>query len=115
MHPIHIDLAMTHTAGFGKPLRGLCTPGYVTRIIQQRYKESVVRKVKARFSTVVVPGQTLGIQFGEIEVLHFEAKVLETCETCVRDAWGRVGFYAIVSACSRSGVIFIEVVKRRQT
>jgi hypothetical protein len=106
---------MTPTAGFGKPLHGLCAPGYMTRIIQQRYKESVVRKVKASFSTVVVPGQTLEIRFGGIEVLYFEAKVLETCKTCVRDAWGRVCFCAFASACSRGGVIFVEVVKRRQT
>ena len=47
-------------AGFSEPiLHGLCTYGYATRHIQNKFPEETIFGVKGRFSSPVLPGQTL--------------------------------------------------------
>ena len=47
-------------AGFPVPiLHGLCTYGYATRHIQNQFPDEEIVGVKGRFSSPVLPGQTL--------------------------------------------------------
>ena len=47
-------------AGFGEPiLHGLCTFGYAIRHIQNKFPEKVINGAKVRFSSPVLPGDTL--------------------------------------------------------
>ena len=47
-------------AGFPVPiLHGLCTYGYATRHIQNQFPDKTITGVKGRFSSPVLPAQTL--------------------------------------------------------
>jgi len=59
-NPLHLDPDFAAMAGFPVPiLHGLCTYGYATRHIQNRFPEETITGVKGRFSSPVLPGQTL--------------------------------------------------------
>lgn len=62
-NPLHIDPEFARAAGFDRPiLHGLCTFGYATRALVHGPCEgdaSRLRELKARFSDVVYPGETL--------------------------------------------------------
>lgn len=108
MHPIHIDPRVAQDAGFddGKPiLHGLCTLGFVGRVIQERFcagdtgARLVLRKVKVKFLAVVIPGQALEMKFWLLRepehesgklILVFEVNVVETGRNCVGDAWAEL-------------------------
>jgi len=59
-NPLHLDPDFAAMAGFPVPiLHGLCTYGYATRHIQNQFPEETIVGVKGRFSSPVLPGQTL--------------------------------------------------------
>lgn len=72
-NPIHIDLDLAILGGFEKPiLHGLCSFGIAARIVYENYcmsenevipddKESI-RKIGARFTTPIYPGETLVVK-----------------------------------------------------
>ena len=59
-NPLHLDPDFAAMAGFKEPiLHGLCTYGYAVRHIQNQYPDRTITGVKGRFSSPVLPGQTL--------------------------------------------------------
>jgi len=86
LNPLHIDQNFAQIFGFAKPiLHGLCSLGISTRLILQEYGSNDadnLRSVRARFSSPVVPGQTLlteaWMDRGTPSGIHFQSKVLET-------------------------------------
>lgn len=84
LHPIHIDPAVARHAGFQRPiLHGLCTLGYVGRIVQERF--GLYRKFNARFLSPVLPGQTLRVSFWRegTQRLWIQAIIAETGKACL--------------------------------
>jgi len=63
LNPLHIDPDFAKLGGFDRPiLHGLCTFGYATRAILYSLCDGDVgrfKEIKARFSGVVYPGETL--------------------------------------------------------
>ena len=63
LNPLHIDPSFAQLGGFNTPiLHGLCTEGIAIREITQTVADndvSKIRKIKARFSRPVIPGQTI--------------------------------------------------------
>ena len=62
-NPLHIDPDFAKLGGFDRPiLHGLCTYGFATRAVVEGAcggNPSALRELKARFSDVVYPGETL--------------------------------------------------------
>eukprot|EP00347_Sterkiella_histriomuscorum_P021307 403334460 len=90
-NPIHIDLDLANLGGFEKPiLHGLCSFGIAARIVYENYcmsqdlnnsgieeKESL-RKIGARFTTPIYPGETLIVKLWRKEQrIQFEAAIKE--------------------------------------
>jgi acyl dehydratase len=68
-NPLHADPEVAHAAGFAAPiLHGLATFGIVGRLILKRLGQNVperMRRLDARFSNPVYPGETLALQVWE--------------------------------------------------
>lgn len=87
LHPVHIDPVMARHAGFQRPiLHGLCTLGYVGRIIQERFGS--YRKFNARFLSPVLPGQTLRVSLWRegSQRVWIQAIIAETGKACLGNA-----------------------------
>ena len=67
-------------AGFSEPiLHGLCTYGYAVRHIQNQFPERTITGVKGRFSSPVLPGETLITKMWEDgEKVLFEVWIKES-------------------------------------
>jgi acyl dehydratase len=63
LNPLHIDPGIAKSAGFERPiLHGLCSFGYMGRAVLKGACGNDVKRIKeikARFSNVVFPGETL--------------------------------------------------------
>lgn len=83
LNPLHIDPEFAQMAGFPTPiLHGLCSLGIATRLVLRIYGDKQaknLRSVRCRFSSPVIPGQTLTVEMWQNEKqILFQAKVKET-------------------------------------
>lgn len=77
-NPLHVDPDVAKKAGFQRPiLHGLCTYGMVTRVLLAEwlsYDNARLASMEARFSSAVMPGETLRIEsWRDGEVISFQA------------------------------------------
>lgn len=85
-NPLHVDPAVARRAGFDRPiLHGLCTYGMAARALLRSvlaYDTSRLMSFDARFSSVVLPGETLCFDFWrDGEVVSFRAIAKERNKT----------------------------------
>jgi acyl dehydratase len=81
-NPLHADPAVAVAAGFERPiLQGLCTYGICCRAILKqvlRYDAGLIAAFHARFSSPVVPGETISTEMWlDEDVVSFRARVME--------------------------------------
>ncbi|CDW73107.1 like domain containing protein [Stylonychia lemnae] len=86
-NPIHIDIGLAELGGFEKPiLPGLCTFGIASRIVYENYCQNPdskqdhekLRKIGARFTTPIYPGETLVVSIWRKEKrIIFEGTIKE--------------------------------------
>lgn len=79
-NPLHVDLDYARNADFDKPiLHGLCTFGIAARVIWQDLDRSeALSRIGCRFSSPVLPGETLTVQvWKRAEAILFRALVGE--------------------------------------
>lgn len=87
-NPLHSDPATARAAGFPRPiLHGLCSYGMACRSIVSRCCDgdpTRIERLFARFSSPVVPGQTLRFElYDEGASIAFRARILETGATAL--------------------------------
>lgn len=81
-NPLHVDLDVAGAAGFKQPiLHGLCTFGVATHAILKaicNYDASRLKKIAARFSSPVYPGETIVVDLWQDgDEISFRASVPE--------------------------------------
>ncbi|KAB0793389.1 hypothetical protein PPYR_13009 [Photinus pyralis] len=91
-NPLHIDPNFSAIAGYETPiLHGLCTLGISVRLVMgafASYDQKLFRAVKARFTKVVIPGQTLRIDMWRNgNRIHFETVVVENGTAAIAGAY----------------------------
>ena len=88
-NPLHIDPLFAQAGGYTKPiLHGLCSLGFAVRHIMQSYPDEQVQRVKARFSGVIYPGETIVTSMWREQArVHFVCVVKETGKTIVMGAY----------------------------
>ncbi|XP_031328032.1 peroxisomal multifunctional enzyme type 2-like [Photinus pyralis] len=92
INPMHIDPNFSAIAGYEKPiLHGLCTLGISVRLVMgafASYDRKLFRAVKARFTKVVIPGQTLRVDMWRNgNRIHFETIVVENGTAAITGAY----------------------------
>uniref|UniRef100_A0A914KWE2 MaoC-like domain-containing protein n=1 Tax=Meloidogyne incognita TaxID=6306 RepID=A0A914KWE2_MELIC len=88
LNPLHIDPDFAQMAGFSTPiLHGLCSLGFATRLILCVYGDKLaknLRSVRCRFSSPVIPGQTLVVEMWQNQnQILFTAKIKETGKVAI--------------------------------
>lgn len=88
-NPLHIDPIFAHAGGYKKPiLHGLCSLGFAIRHVLASYPEMQIHRIKARFSGVIYPGETIRTEmWREGYRLHFQCNVKETSKTLIVGAY----------------------------
>lgn len=88
-NPLHIDPIFAQAGGFKQPiLHGLCSFGFAVRHVMQAYPSLDIQRVKARFSGVIYPGETIETQmWKEQNRIHFQCRVKETDKTIILGAY----------------------------
>jgi len=87
-NPLHIDPSFASLGGFSSPiLHGLASYAYACRHILEKYANNDVthfKAIKARFSSPVLPGQTIQTDMWKEELrIYFNCKVVETGKFCL--------------------------------
>lgn len=92
-NPLHIDPRFAQAGGYSKPiLHGLCSLGFAVRHIMKSYPNEQIRRLKARFSGVIYPGETIvTCMWREGNRVHFQCNVKETSKTLILGAYADVG------------------------
>ena len=90
---MHIDPATAQRGGHPRPiLHGVCTMGIAGFHLYKTY--GPFRAIKVRFVGVVLPGQTLKMEFWrdteESDLVLFQVKVEETGRLCISGGWARL-------------------------
>ncbi|XP_057365697.1 peroxisomal multifunctional enzyme type 2-like [Daphnia carinata] len=91
-NPLHIDASFAAMGGFDRPiLHGLASYGISCRLVLQQYADNnpaLFKSMKARFSSPVLPGQTLNVDmWREGNRIHLETKVAETGKSVLTGAY----------------------------
>ena len=84
---IHIDQAVAERAGFHRPiLHGLCTFGITARLIAEIKQPVEIKRIGARFTSHVFPGETLKIKIWDSEEdrVYFETSIKERGTTAMK-------------------------------
>lgn len=86
-HPLHIDTKYSAASTFGQPiLHGLATFGIAGKHVFETY--GPYKNIKARFSGIVLPGQTIITKMWEEagSRIVYRAEVKETGRSCISNA-----------------------------
>lgn len=88
-NPLHIDPIFAHAGGYKGPiLHGLCSLGFATRHLVNTYPGQQLHKLKARFSGVIYPGETIQTQmWRQQKRVHFQCNVKETGKAIIIGAY----------------------------
>lgn len=88
-NPLHIDPIFSQAAGYSKPiLHGLCSLGFAVRHVMKSYPNRTLVRIKARFSGVIYPGETIVTEMWQEGVrIHFQCRVKETGKTLILGAY----------------------------
>jgi len=95
VNPLHIDPSFAAMGGFETPiLHGLCSYAIAVRHVIQAFcagDPTAVKEVKARFSSTVLPGQTVQTNMWlQGDRVVFDCLVKETGKTCLSGGWVRI-------------------------
>jgi 3-hydroxyacyl-CoA dehydrogenase/3a,7a,12a-trihydroxy-5b-cholest-24-enoyl-CoA hydratase len=92
-NPLHIDPRFAQAGGYSKPiLHGLCFLGFATRHVIKSYPDERVLRLKARFSGVIYPGETIVTSmWREGSRVHFQCTVEETKKIIIDGAYVDLG------------------------
>nr|CAB3254257.1 peroxisomal multifunctional enzyme type 2 [Phallusia mammillata] len=91
-NPLHIDPGFAAMGGFKEPiLHGLCSFGFSTRHVMEQYGNNdpkMIKAVKVRFASPVIPGQTLRTEmWKEGSRVFFRSVVAESGKACLTGAY----------------------------
>nr|CAB3254232.1 peroxisomal multifunctional enzyme type 2 [Phallusia mammillata] len=91
-NPLHIDPGFAAMGGFKEPiLHGLCSFGFSTRHVMEQYGNNdpkMIKAVKVRFASPVIPGQTLRTEmWKEGSRVFFRTVVAESGKACLTGAY----------------------------
>lgn len=88
-NPLHIDPIFATAGGYSKPiLHGLCSLGFAVRHVMQCYPNRQLKRIKARFSGVIYPGETIVTDMWEEgSRIHFQCRVEETGKTLIMGSY----------------------------
>uniref|UniRef100_A0A6G1SJ58 Peroxisomal multifunctional enzyme type 2 n=1 Tax=Aceria tosichella TaxID=561515 RepID=A0A6G1SJ58_9ACAR len=88
-NPLHIDPRFAQAGGYSKPiLHGLCSLGFAARHVIKSYPDERVVRLKARFSGVIYPGETIVTSmWREGDRVHFQCSVKETNKIIITGAY----------------------------
>jgi len=88
-NPLHIDPIFAQAGGYSRPiLHGLCSLGFAVRHVMKSYPNEQVHRLKARFSGVIYPGETIVTSmWREGARVHFQCNVKETDKTLILGAY----------------------------
>mgnify|MGYP000977539106 CR=1 FL=1 len=88
-NPLHIDPIFAQAGGYSKPiLHGLCSLGFAVRHVIKCYPDRQLHRIKARFSGVIYPGETIVTEMWEQGLrVHFQCRVKETGKTLILGAY----------------------------